>query len=169
LTANGQTLDLGNVLLHEDWPFVASVLPATGAQDVTTSSQIEVRFSEPIATNSIVPTGIYLRSASNNVPAILSWDPPTNSSGGTWVVRLTPKAPLQSRVTYRLFRPRRHRRGRIRRCHWPGPAQSGGPPLLAPFSSSFITRDDEPPGFGFALPNQRRGANRFACGDAPFL
>lgn len=143
LASNGQELDLGDIYLHEDWPFVTSVLPETGAQGISTTARVEIAFSELIATNSIFTNGIYLRSDSSVVPATLAWEPPTN--GGTRLIWLTPKTPLASLTTYRLFVLAGEVEDGLGRVIGRGPLSLVERPLLTPYTSSFTTRDDDPP------------------------
>ncbi len=97
LTANGEELDLGDVILDEDVPEVIAVSPADTSIDVPIGSDVLLTFSEEIAAGSFDGMGIYLCSESGgSVAATLALE-----AGGT-AVRLSPDTPLQSETVYHV-------------------------------------------------------------------
>lgn len=145
ISANEEIVDVGDVILHEAWPEVTLIRPETGAQSVSTTTSVEITFSEPLATNSLFANGIYLRGPTNTVPCDLTWDIPTDGAEGTRTVRLIPKSPLESETTYRVYVLAGVVTDGLNRIIGRGPLSLVERPLLVPFSSSFTTRDDLPP------------------------
>lgn len=145
ISSDGQALDLGDILMSEAWPVVIAIDPETGAQEVGTTAQVHITFSEPIATNSISGGGIYLRGPESAVACNLDWDPPLPGENGTRVVHLRPHLPLQSHVTYRVFVLSGTTTDGLGRPIGQGPVSLVDRPLPTPFSSSFSTRDGLPP------------------------
>lgn len=143
LSGNGTTLDLGDVALDEAWPEVVEMVPAPGATGVGTASAVEVVFSEPMATNSIEASGIYLRGPTNRVAADLTWFGLTN--GGALRVRLSPRTPLASLTTYRVVVLNGVVEDGLGGVLGRGPVDRVDRPLLGAFTASFNTRDDDAP------------------------
>ncbi len=143
LTVNGQTNDLGVIVLDEDDPVVVEVIPADNAVDVPTTNSIDLFFSKALDASTVTPQGIFLRYDTNPVPATVQLLPdPTN--GILRLVRLTPSTRLLSQKTYSLV---------VISGTWTdglghnaqGPADPMGRILPAPFRSSFTTADNDPP------------------------
>jgi hypothetical protein len=144
LSTNGQVLNLGNVALDEEYPRVISVVPANTALNVPINTTIDLLFSEALATNSVQPGGIYLRSEIGKVPVALQLLPdPTNSL--LRLVRMLPTLPLRSEKTYEVVVIDGDRRDALGGVIGSGPTDVFGRPMVAPFISSFTTADNDPP------------------------
>ncbi|MGV3772681.1 MAG: carboxypeptidase regulatory-like domain-containing protein, partial [Verrucomicrobiales bacterium] len=143
LQENGDTLDLGDILLDEDWPEVVLVEPAPDAEGVSVVDPIRLTFSEPILTNSIHTNGIYLRSLTKFIPTTLSWETPTN--GAVRRLLMTPIAPLESMAVHRVVVLDGVRLDGLGGIAGIGPNDAVERPLQTPFASTFVTRDSLPP------------------------
>jgi hypothetical protein len=144
LTANGQTNDLGDLPLDEDFPRVTSVEPAHTASGVPTATAVTLVFSEALAANSLNTNGIFLRSDTEVAPAALQLLPdPTNSV--LRLVRLTPLQPLRSQKTYQVVVIDGTRSDAFGATVASGPTDLVGRPLATPFVSAFTTADNDPP------------------------
>jgi hypothetical protein len=144
ITDANEIRDLGDVLFDEEVPAIVAVAPPNTATDVPITSTIDLWFSEPIAASSVGTDGIYLRSPTNTVPSSVQLlADPTN--GLMRLVRLTPNAPLRSRLTYDVVVIDGERRDALGAVIGRGPTDLVGRPLSAPFVSRFTTADNDPP------------------------
>ena len=144
ITANGQTNNLGNVILDEEDPRVIAVDPLNTAVGIPITAPITLTFSEPLATNQIDTNAIFVRliSATNSVPAQVQLLP-TNSVFR--IVRITPLAPLLSQQTYEVVVVDGERKDALGNVIALGPVDLVGRPLATPFVSRFTTADNDPP------------------------
>ncbi|MCC5805059.1 MAG: carboxypeptidase regulatory-like domain-containing protein [Opitutales bacterium] len=144
LTLNGEELDLGDILMDEDDPFIETVDPVNESVDVSVDTAVLVTFNEAMDPESIDPTGIFLRTGGAVVPATLALE--EDEDDVARIVRLTPDAQLASEVTYELVVLDGDRvaagTGAITAR---GPRDLVGRPLLVPFTSRFTTIDADPP------------------------
>ena len=72
LTVNGQVLDLGAILFDEANPRVVAVTPPDTSIGIPTATSVELLFSEALATNSVLPSGIFLRGTNGIVTSTSS-------------------------------------------------------------------------------------------------
>jgi hypothetical protein len=146
LTANGQVIDFGDIVLDEEAPRVLAISPANTAVEVNITNTIEIQFSEAMDTNTLNLHGLFVRltGATNDVSANVSAVPnPTN--GILDRVRLAPVAALQSQKSYEIVvidGERVSATGEILRT---GPRDLAGRPLVSPVISRFTTADNDPP------------------------
>jgi hypothetical protein len=145
LTANGQVLDLGDVILDEDYPLVVGVSPASGASGVSIFSTVDVTYSEPMLASTVNnnTNAIYLKAGTNVVASTITLVNDTN--GQPRIVRLTPKQPLKSLTSYDLVIISGERRDVTGKVIASGPTDLVGRWQVAPLISQFTTRDDDPP------------------------
>ncbi len=94
-TASGAE-QLGDIVLDEQPPAVASTTPAPGATGVPQDQTIQILFSEPIDRGTIVGANISLTDGTAVVPALLS------VATGDASVALTPLSPLQTERRYSM-------------------------------------------------------------------
>jgi len=144
LTNNGQVLNLGAVPLDEENPRVIQVVPANTSQNIPTNTTIDLLFSEPLDPKNINERGIYLRSATDEIPAAVQLLPEP-VSGALRLVRLIPRIPLRSLTTYEVIALSGERRNALGTLVGSGPTDVVGRPLLVPFVSSFTTGDNDKP------------------------
>ncbi|MDB6036537.1 MAG: hypothetical protein JWM99_378, partial [Verrucomicrobiales bacterium] len=144
ITANGQVLALGDVILDEDDPRVIAVTPPNSASGVPIATSVTLTFNESLDTNSLTTNGIFLRNDTNLVSARLALlaDP---ENGKLRIVRITPLVPLQSEKTYQVVVIDGQRLNATGATVASGPADLVGRPLPTPFLSSFTTADNDPP------------------------
>jgi hypothetical protein len=141
---NAQTLDLGNILLDEEWPRVLGMDPASASSDIHISSPVLVYFSEALDPKVIREDGIFIRSETTAVSASVALLPdPTN--GVLRVVQITPRTNLLSLSTYRVVVMDGIVSDAVGKRIGQGPNDLVGRPLLTPFIGTFTTRDDDPP------------------------
>ncbi|HEY6228286.1 MAG TPA: carboxypeptidase regulatory-like domain-containing protein, partial [Verrucomicrobiae bacterium] len=140
LTTDGQVLDLGDVLLDEALPTIISSSPAQDAVEIPTNVAIDVLFSEPLDQASINRGGIFLRNiAGTAVPSAVSLL--AANDGQMRLLRVTPVARLQSRVTYQLVIIENDRPAVLDLPAMSGPTDLEGRFLAAPFVLKFTTTD----------------------------
>jgi hypothetical protein len=131
--------DVGDLVLDEERPRVASIVPRAGAQGVPVDSIVEITFSEAMDTRFDDADAAYLLDADATVvPAVLAWvlDP---VSGEHRTLTLTPETELASEATYTvvvLTDPL----GPVA-----GPTDLAGRFMSSAFTSTFETIDAEPP------------------------
>lgn len=143
LSSNGQNLDLGIVLLDEDFPSVSLITPPSGATGVSTTNTIEISFSEAIDPASVQAVGIYLRSNKGTVPTTLSLN--ADGLGIRRVVRMKPLSPLASLQSYDVIIVAGDIVGGSGGAVGTGPRDLVGRPLTVPSISRFTTADNDPP------------------------
>jgi|CXWL01.1.fsa_nt_gi hypothetical protein len=135
ITANGQELDLGAVVLDDAPPAIVSVTPGPGtlAQPITTP--IVIRFSEPIDIAGNAAGAVELRRTgfTGAVSTSKAW------SEGNTVLTLTPTSILESLASYQVRVPNTIKDLAVRR-------------LEASYQSSFTTADGHPPTVTFLYP-----------------
>jgi uncharacterized repeat protein (TIGR01451 family) len=88
LTANGQVLNVGNVVLDDSDPVVVSVSPEDGSVDVPVDQVIELRFSDPLQS----AAGVSVRSGTTTLPLVASL------SSDRLTVTLTGALPADSQI-----------------------------------------------------------------------
>src|SRR5204862_255496 len=71
----GQVIDLGDLVLDESPPSVASITPANGASGVPVATVIEVRFSEPVNPATIGPPNLLVSGSSGPIAGTWSLSP----------------------------------------------------------------------------------------------
>ena len=146
LATNGQVLDLGDLRLDEDVPFVTGMVPAHTSAGVPVVSPIDVIFSEPMLAASITgnTNAIFLKSPTNVVSATVALVPHPDDAR-LRVARLTPAQPLRSLTTYDVIVIAGERRSATGSLIASGPTDLVGRPLGLLFLGTFTTRDDDPP------------------------
>jgi hypothetical protein len=143
LTANGETNDLGDVVMDEDDPRVVAVTPPDTAVEVDTHTAVDLLFNETLDASTLNAGGVYLRSATGGTVATSLQLLPT--SGVSRLVRLTPIAPLESESLYEVVVIDGEYLDAVGSVIAAGPRDRVGRPLTAPFRSSFTTADKDPP------------------------
>lgn len=144
LTKDGQELDLGDQRLDEALPEIVSVAPAAGADNVPITASVELLFSEALSPTTVSPEGVFLRAADGS-EVIVTVTLLADGDGILRRVRLTPKAPLRSRVTYQLVVLESDRPGVVGLLPRRAVKDLVGRPLAAPFLATFTTADGTPP------------------------
>ena len=126
LSAQGQVIDLGDIVLDEEPPRVLAITPADGTADVAGDVAIVIEFSEPVRAATVNSTNIVV--AKNGVPVagILALEPL-----GTRAV-FTPSQPLPSHALVSV---------KVKT----GVTDLVGKPLDAETTAVFTTRDVTPP------------------------
>lgn len=144
LTANGQRLDLGDLVFDEAFPTVVSVTPANTSIGVPTTATVVLEFSEEISAGSVNIRGVLLRSASTGerVEATLEL---IETNGVARVVHLRPTRPLVSEQLYEVIVLAGDLLNAGGGVIGSGPRDRVGRSLLVPFVSRFITADNDPP------------------------
>ncbi|HLH54539.1 MAG TPA: carboxypeptidase regulatory-like domain-containing protein, partial [Verrucomicrobiae bacterium] len=143
LTNNGQVLNLGNVPFDELIPAVVQVTPPDTTINVPITNFVELLFNKPLDTNSIDPSGIFIRGTNGNVASTVTLLPDTN--GVLDRVRIQPLAPLKSKNVYSVFVLSGDLLGATGGLIGSGPRDLVGRTLAATFVSSFATADNTPP------------------------
>ncbi len=143
LGANGEVLDVGDVIYDEADPRVVAVTPSAGATEVPTGVEVELWFNEALDPASVSGQGVYVRSSLGNVAADLVLL--NDEVGVPRRVRLTPLAPLRSQEVYDVVVVDGDRRNALGAVVARGPVDLVGRPLVAPFISRFTTADNDPP------------------------
>lgn len=126
LSANGQQLDTGSVILDDTPIAVTSVAPANNAVNVPTNSTVQIIFSEPVDVNTINSGSVGLNFGNNSVSASQ-----TVSTDGT-TVTLTPSQNLAQGQTYTVSVTNQVK-------------DRNGLSLAQAFGSSFATADETAP------------------------
>ncbi len=143
LTANGETNDLGTLVMDEESPHVISVTPPDTSANVPVNLVVELRFNEALASNTVSASGIFLQGGTNIVAATVQLARDTN--GVPRIVRLKPASPLRSLTTYQVVVSNGDRKDALGQVVGSGPQDLVGRPLAAPFLASFTTADSDPP------------------------
>jgi len=143
LNTNGETNNVGQLVMDEDDPRVVTVTPADTAVGVPITTPVELVFNEALRTNTVDSTGVYLQGPSNTVAASVQLLNDTN--GVPRAVRLIPTTPLRSLTTYRVVVVDGVRQDAFGNILGRGPQDRVGRPLVAPFLSTFTTADNDPP------------------------
>lgn len=145
VSANGEEVDLGDVIFDEDDPFVVSVTPEHTADGVDINTTVELLFNEALDPSRIEPAGIYIRSGNGGGTVPASVTLLEDAEGVMRLVRLTPNAPLQSEVTYEVVVIDDVRLSATGGVLGRGPVDLVGRPMVVPFVSRFTTRDQDSP------------------------
>ena len=145
LVSNGQVLDLGDVPLDEQDPYVVVSEPAAGDADVPIDQVVRLTFNEALADAPIDPQAIYLRGPAGRVPAQLSLELDT-TSGEPRVLTIRPDAPLASETEFQAVVVDGELLSAVGAVIAEGPVDRVGRSLATAFTSSFRTRDQDPPG-----------------------
>jgi hypothetical protein len=133
LTTNGQVLDLGVMLLDTVPISIASVSPADGATNIsTTAPQIGVTFSEPADSNTVNTSSLQLLAGNSNVSTSVTL------SADKLSATITPAGRLAQQTVYTIVVN--------------GLQDLEGLPLLNQFQSRFTTADETAPGVAAILP-----------------
>jgi len=143
LISNSETNDVGTLVMDEDDPFVVEVVPLDTSVDLPTVLNVELTFSEALATDMVTTAGIYLQSPNQFVDAGIEVLNDTN--GVPRIVRLAPTFPLLSLTTYEVVVVAGDRLDPSGNVIGRGPEDLAGRPLVAPFVSAFTTADLTPP------------------------
>jgi hypothetical protein len=97
VTANGEVVDLGTLVLDDADPEVLAIAPPSGSSGVGVDAAVTVDFSEPIDTGAFQSSWITLRrTAGGNVAVSYAF-----AADGATVI-LTPDAPLGSFTSYQV-------------------------------------------------------------------
>jgi len=144
LTANGELLDFGNLAFDEQAPIVVTVDPPAAAVEVPILTEVELLFSEALATNSVDRGGIFLRSVATGqrIATALQLEETNNVER---LVRLTPLAPLLSEQTYEVVVLAVTLKSATGNILGEPPTDLVGRALPAAFFSRFTTADNDPP------------------------
>lgn len=144
LVGDGATNDLGVLRFDEDDPFVVAMQPPPGSAGVPVNTTVDLFFNEAIDAASVSNKGVYLRLGTNDIPATVQVLPnPTN--GVNSLVRLTPRAPLKSLMTYQMTVIDGERVSAVGNVIGRGPVDLVGRQMTAPFQAAFTTVDADPP------------------------
>jgi len=128
LAVQGQIADVGNLVLDESPPSVASITPANGASGVPVTTVIEVRFSEPVNPATIGPPNLLVSGSSGPV-------------AGAWSLSADQTRALFTPTTaYRDF-------STVSVKVTTGVKDRVGKPLVQEVVASFVTADSTPPTF----------------------
>ncbi|MEX0326383.1 MAG: Ig-like domain-containing protein, partial [Puniceicoccaceae bacterium] len=148
ITTNGEILDLGDIILDEDFPAVLSVDPEDTADDVDINTAVELVFSEGLDPESLFPDGLLLQTADEGTPVSSNLQLLPDQGGDPTVLNrilITPDAPLESETTYQVVVVDGNLLNAVGQVTNRGPRDRVGRPLNALFSSTFTTRDQRPP------------------------
>ncbi len=148
ISYNAQTVQLveptlGNLRFDEDLPSVVQVTPADATLRVPITHDVELLFNEALDSNSLDPSGIFILGTNGIVSSTLTLLPDTN--GVMRLVRIQPKAPLQSLQVYEAVVLAGDVPGPNGSVIGSGPRDLVGRPMAAPFESRFATADSTPP------------------------
>jgi hypothetical protein len=134
LTANGQHVALGDIVLDNAGPRVIAIEPADGATGVAANAAISITFNEPIDPATLMVGGATgnLALLHGNVPVALGAPVLSNENR---TVRLQPVQPLSSAAQYLVS---------IKGAP-DGPKDEAAIPLADPFVSTFAVLDGVPP------------------------
>ncbi len=144
LAQDGQALDLGDLRLDEALPEVVSVTPLAGADHVRINSVVELIFSEALDPKLVTSEGVFLRATDGSEVAA-KVELLTTPDAVLRRVRLTPSAPLRSRVTYQLVVLESDRPEFLGIPGRRAVRDLVGRPLAVPYLASFTTADGTPP------------------------
>ncbi len=136
-------VDLGDVLLDEESPFVEETLPVAGAEGVDVDDSIEVTFSEAMDPAFADTNAAYLiDSAGVRHPAELDW---VEVGGVTTRLVLDPRDRLRSLTNYTVvvMGPRAPSGGSG--YAGPGPVDMSNRAMVGPLVFGFTTQDSTPP------------------------
>lgn len=145
LSSNGQVLDLGDVVLDEDFPQIVGLSPEHGTSGVSTLTTVDVVYNEPMLASTVNnnTNAIYLKAGTNTIASSVTLT--NHADGKARVIRLTPRQPLKSMTTYELVVINGERRSATGVVIATGPADLVGRAQLLPLIAQFTTRDDDPP------------------------
>lgn len=143
LTTNGEVLNLGAIPFDEDLPAVVQVNPTNTTVGVPITNVVDLLFNEALETNSIDPSGIFIRGTNGNVTSTVTLLPDTN--GVLRRVRIQPVKPLQSQQVYTVIVLSGDLPGPTGGLLGSGPRDLVGRAMAAPFQSFFATADNTPP------------------------
>ena len=143
LTTNGEVLNLGAIPFDEDLPAVVQVDPINTAVNIPITNAVTLLFNEALDTNSIDPSGIFIRGTNGNVTSTVTLLPDTN--GVLRRMRIQPVKPLQSQQVYTVIVLSGDLPGPTGGLLGSGPRDLVGRALAAPFQSFFATADNTPP------------------------
>ena len=138
LTAGGQIVDLGDLVLDNEAPRVTAVNPADGALNVPETAPITITFNEPMNPLTVTAANVRLLSGATTIATTS-----TLSADGT-TLTVAPVAPLVSGTQYTLSilgAPN-------------GPKDISSLSLIDPFVSAFTVRDSVPPVITSVFPAQ---------------
>ena len=150
LASNGQTNNVGDLIMDEDDPRVVSALPPDTSTGISITTVVDLEFNEALAVNSVNATGVYLQGPSNTVASTVQLL--SDSNGVPRRVRVTPTTPLRSLTTYRVVVVDGERLNAFGAVIGSGPTDLVGRPLIAPFLSTFTTADNTPPQLASIFP-----------------
>jgi len=142
--SNGQTLDLGDLVFDEQFPYVVSVTPPDTAEEVSTTTAVDLEFSEALAAASLNTNGIFLRSVATGlrVPITLEL---SETNGVARLLRVVPEVPMASEQIHEMVVLAGDLLNAGGGVIGSGPRDLVGRPLTAPFVSRFKTADNDPP------------------------
>jgi hypothetical protein len=146
VSANNETVDLGDLVLDEDFPRVVQVTPADTATEVSTATAVQLLFSEALAPATVETSGVFVRKASGgaSVPATLTLAAPTGETRQR-LVSLVPQTALESNTTYQVVVVDGDLVNATGNVTNRGPRDLVGRALTTLFVATFTTRDDTPP------------------------
>ena len=144
ITSNGQVVDLGDVPFDEDLPQVVQVTPADTSIEVPITSPVDLLFSEALDTNSVNPSGIFIRGT-NGSAVVSTVNLLTDTNGVRRLVRIQPASPLKSKQTYQVIVLAGDLPGPTGGVVGSGPRDLVGRAMAASFMSQFTTADGDPP------------------------
>jgi hypothetical protein len=144
LTANGEVLDVGDLRFDEDFPAVLSVVPADTTDEVPTTVEVELEFSEELAASSINTNGVFLRAVATGQKVGFSLTLEETNSVPR-LVRMVPLVPLVSEEIYEVVVIAGELFNAGGGVIGSGPRDLVGRPLTVPFVSRFRTADNDPP------------------------
>ncbi|MEX0330624.1 MAG: tandem-95 repeat protein [Puniceicoccaceae bacterium] len=148
INSNGEILDLGDIILDEDFPEVLVVDPEDTANDVDINTAVELVFSEGLDADSLFADGVLLQTADEGTPVSTNLQLLPEQGGDPTVLNrllITPDAPLESETTYQVVVVDGDLLNAVGQVTNRGPRDRVGRPLNALFSSTFTTRDQRPP------------------------
>lgn len=139
LSASGEVLDVGDLVLDNEAPRVASVTPDSGATGVSRNAPIVVQFTEPMdrsTFSAVQNANVTLRQGQSVVPVSLAF------SDDNQTMTVTPGTPFGSALLYALT---------IKGVP-EGPKDTEGLQPVEPFVTSFLAEDYIPPAVVAASP-----------------
>jgi len=126
LTDNGQTLDLGSIVLDDKPITIGGSDPVAGAVNVPVGAKVKVVFTDPADPSTVSSSSVYLLQGNSRVSGTLALDPDNKG------VTFTPAAPLNGFALYTLVVTTDVR-------------DHVGRPLPQLYTASFTTIDNIPP------------------------
>ncbi|HEV8630061.1 MAG TPA: Ig-like domain-containing protein, partial [Thermoanaerobaculia bacterium] len=140
LTANGQVVDLGLLVLDDRDPYVVSFQPETGSRDLTVGTVVTIHFSEPLDRTRFNGSWIAFRKlAGGGVGWNATW------ADGDSTLVLTPTSPLASFTGYEVIAGT-------------SVVDVAGRAMGDPVRTVFYTRDVVPPAVVDVLPRDGQSA-----------